>query len=244
MIDGKRTGCKRTGRKWRCRQGAIRVPHGPRLVVMVKQPLLGRVKTRLARKIGPVAATFFYRHAVRALLLRLQGDRRWQTILSVAPDTATGSNVWPCGLSRVAQGRGDLGARMLRPFERLPPGPLLLIGSDIPQVRPKHIADAFRLLGGHDAVLGPAEDGGFWLVGMKRRPRLLRPFDGVSWSRADTMARTLANLEGHDVCFASVLNDVDAIADFLLLRGWSGRVVQPVALFRSAASTPKPDCDC
>ena len=56
-----------------------------------------------------------------------------------------------------------------RILDALPPGPVVIIGSDVPGIRPHHIATAFRALGGSDAVLGPAIDGGYWLIGLKRR---------------------------------------------------------------------------
>ncbi|WP_425283593.1 DUF2064 domain-containing protein [Methyloceanibacter stevinii] len=52
----------------------------------------------------------------------------------------------------------------------MPPGPVVLVGSDIPRISRAHIAEAFRLLGNADAVFGPAQDGGYWLVGFKRSP--------------------------------------------------------------------------
>lgn len=219
---------KRTERANRQRRSRKRQPSfRARLLIMVKLPVLGRAKTRLGAQIGAVSATFFYRHATRALLLRLRPEQRWQTILLVTPDSSIGSNVWPFGLTRLAQGPGDLGARMQRPCDRMPPGPLVLIGSDIPQVLPWHIARAFKLLGNHAAVLGPAEDGGFWLVGMRRSPRVLRPFDHVRWSQPDTLSQTLGNLSRQSLALAPILNDVDFAEDYGQVQAWSGRVVHP-----------------
>src|ERR671932_477084 len=78
----------------------------------------------------------------------------------------------------------DLGARMERPLRELPPGPVAIVGSDIPGIEPKHVAAAFRRLAARDDfVFGPAPDGGFWLVGARRR-RPPRGFPGVRWSTA------------------------------------------------------------
>ncbi|MHA1517585.1 MAG: TIGR04282 family arsenosugar biosynthesis glycosyltransferase [Alphaproteobacteria bacterium] len=188
----------------------------PRLVIMAKRPVAGGVKRRLARDIGTTAATRFYRTALTHTLLRLSGDLRWRTYLAVTPDTAFRDACWPSPprLVRIAQGHGDLGARMQGLFDALPPGPVVVIGSDIPAVRPDYIAKSFELLGRADAVFGPAEDGGYWLVGMRRVPRRLSPFEGVPWSTDRALTATIANLRGQRVAFAPALSDVDMEKDY------------------------------
>ena len=113
------------------------------------------------------------------------------------------------------QGQGDLGQRMKLPFRVLPPGPVVLVGSDIPAMRPRHIARAFRLLGRHDLVFGPASDGGFWLVGARRsRPLPRTLFAGVRWSTAQALADTLATIPpGYSTGLADTLDDVDDAQD-------------------------------
>ncbi len=182
------------------------------LIVMVKEPRPGQVKTRLGREIGAVPAAWWYRHQCARLLRRLR-DPRWDLLLAVAPDRALGSRAWPSGLARLPQGRGDLGARMAR-LLRTAPGPVCLIGSDIPGVLPRHIAGAFARLGAHDAVFGPATDGGFWLVGATHPRRLPRGlFTGVRWSGEHALSDSRATLAGHRVALADTLRDVDGAAD-------------------------------
>ena len=123
------------------------------------------------------------------------------------------------------QGDGDLGLRMQRLFNRLPPGPVIVIGSDIPAIRPAHIAGAFRLLGQADAVFGPAPDGGYWLVGLKRTPRVLAPFARVRWSGPHALADTRTNLKGKRVALTANLNDVDRADDLRRERGRAGRLI-------------------
>jgi hypothetical protein len=107
----------------------------------------------------------------------------------------------------MAQGRGDLGMRMRRALAACPPGPKLLVGSDIPGLNASHIAVAFALLGRHDVVFGPAADGGYWLVGCRCRPP---DFGQVRWSSQHALADTLANLpQSLSVGFAATLDDVD-----------------------------------
>jgi uncharacterized protein len=118
------------------------------------------------------------------------------------------------GIVRIAQGRGGLGARMQRIFDVCGRGPLIVVGTDIPFVTRENIARAFRRLRGADAVLGPAEDGGYWLVGLRRRPTTLKPFENVRWSSPHALADTLANLRGRRVAFADTLFDIDTLADY------------------------------
>jgi rSAM/selenodomain-associated transferase 1 len=184
-------------------------PFRCRLVVFAKAPVAGAVKTRLAREVGVTQATRFVRAATAALLGRVGADPRWQTVIAVAPDLAAASRCWPHGLSRMPQGGGDLGTRMQRIIDALPPGPALIVGTDVPGITRGHIAQAFCLLGRHVAVFGPAADGGYWLVGLKRRPRRLAIFANVRWSSPHALADTLANLRARTVAFAATLGDVD-----------------------------------
>lgn len=192
---------------------------------MVKAPQCGLVKTRLGRGIGVVAATAFYRHATAATLARVGRDRRWITLLAVAPDLAARSRFWARRLGRWPQGGGDLGDRMQRVFDTSPPGPVVIIGSDVPGIRAHHIAAAFRALGASDAVLGPATDGGYWLIGLKRRPCVPRAFAGVRWSHPETLADNVAALGGLRVALAATLADVDEAADHAAGGRDAGRVV-------------------
>jgi len=188
----------------------------PQLVIMAKTPLIGRVKTRLARDIGGVEAVRFFRTASAGLIRRLARDPRWQTVLALTPDRAVHEKgVWPDGLPRVAQGSGDLGARMGRLFRDLPPGPVVIVGADIPGIRAAHVAAAFAALGRHDAVIGPAEDGGYWLIGLKRRPRVPEIFKGVRWSSVHTLEDTERNIRAAELNLARLesLADIDTGAD-------------------------------
>lgn len=198
-----------------------------RLVIMAKSPVLGRTKRRLSGEIGEVAALGFYRSCLSHTLLRLAQDPRWRCVLAIAPDRDVAAGFWPPrgSVARRPQGEGDLGRRMQRLFRRLPPGPVIVVGSDIPAIHPRHVAEAFRRLGNADAVLGPAPDGGYWLVGLKRVPRLLAPFADVRWSGPHALADTLANLDGKRVLFAATLSDVDTAQDFRATRAVSSRLI-------------------
>lgn len=178
---------------------------------MVKEPVAGRVKTRLGRDIGMTSAAWWYRHQVRRTLRELC-DPRWRLLLSVTPDRALKSRVFP-PLPRIAQGRGDLGRRMIRSL-RDTSGPALLVGSDIPGVNGAHVAAAFRQLATHDAVFGPATDGGFWLIGL-RHPQSVpeQHLDAIEWSAPDTLRQTLDRFPL--AALADTLSDVDSAADLV-----------------------------
>jgi len=184
------------------------------LIVMVKEPRPGRVKTRLGRDIGMTEAAWWFRHQV-ARLLREVDDPRWHLSLAVSPDhTGLQSRVWPAHLPRIGQGTGDLGDRMGRLLRRAPPGPVCIIGADIPDIRRGHIAAAFAALGPHDTVFGPAMDGGFWLVGLRRSTRIPSSlFNKVRWSSKGTLADTLASVPDARPAFLPTLRDVDRAAD-------------------------------
>ncbi len=184
------------------------------LVVMVKEPRAGRVKTRLGRDIGMVPAAWWFRHSVDRLL-RNVSDPRWDLLLAVSPDLeGLRSRVWPEHLQRIPQGRGDLGQRMAHLLALPQKGPVVIIGGDIPGVRRHHIADAFAKLGSNRAVFGPATDGGYWLVGLKRTtPPPREMFKGVRWSTEHALADTLATMPGYDPAFVATLQDVDTAAD-------------------------------
>jgi glycosyltransferase A (GT-A) superfamily protein (DUF2064 family) len=180
------------------------------LVLLVRAPRLGVGKRRLARDVGDLAALRFERAMLARLERRLARDRRWRFRLAVSPDAACRRRLWPRGVPIEPQGRGDLGIRMVRALGSCPPGPALLVGADIPALAGSHVAAAFRLLGRHDIVFGPAEDGGFWLVGARRRASLAGAFAGVRWSSPQALADVLANLPRRlSVGFAARLADVD-----------------------------------
>lgn len=193
------------------------------LVIMAKSPRLGLAKRRLGAEIGEIAALRFYRNCLARTCMRLGFDPRWQTLLSVTPDRDLYANDWPRDIPRMAQGTGDLGQRMRRIFAGLP-GDVIVIGSDIPAIVPSHIAHAFQLLGRADAVFGPATDGGYWLVGLKRRPAAPNAFADVRWSGPHALADTLANLDGKNIALAATLSDVDEANTYRAWRNTAGRL--------------------
>ncbi len=193
------------------------------VIVMVKEPRPGRVKTRLGRDIGMTSAAWWFRHQSLSLLRRIR-DKRWRVIVAVAPDKqGFASRIWPVDFDRVKQGNGDLGRRMQRALSNAPIGPVCLIGADVPGIGRQQIAEAFTTLARYQVVFGPATDGGFWLVGL-RHPRLASAsmFDSVRWSSEHALADSLENLSDRSIGFARTLQDVDTAEDLVhVTRGQS-----------------------
>jgi glycosyltransferase A (GT-A) superfamily protein (DUF2064 family) len=178
---------------------------------------LGFVKRRLARDIGQLPAWQFYRRTLRALAPRLAADARWQTYLA----TTGGKVRWPGRAPLIDQGGGSLGERMARLLHVLPVGPVVIVGSDIPGIERRHIAEAFKALGKCDTVFGPAGDGGYWLVGQARRRLIPKLFENVRWSTRHALHDTMTNLDQrHSSQLLEVLIDVDDGASY---RAWRDR---------------------
>ena len=162
------------------------------LVILAKAPRLGRAKRRLAADIGSLEALRFYRSNLAQTIRRLGCGNRWKCWLFVDDGDAR----WPGHLPCRRQARGDLGQRMDAALRSLPPGPVVLIGSDIPGVTRSDIRDAFRQLAGKEAVFGPAADGGYWLVGIAHAKAAPGLFHDVRWSSEHALSDTVRNLRG------------------------------------------------
>lgn len=186
------------------------------LVVFARAPRIGRVKTRLAAGIGPVAAWAFTRQSLQNVVRPLARDPRWRCWLAVTPDGAVFQRrLWPPAFGLITQGPGDLGRRMAGVMESLAPGPVVIIGADVPAIRPRHAASAFAALGRDDFVFGPARDGGYWLVGLRRRPKFTDIFENVRWSTEHALADTIANLkDGQTHALLETLDDIDGAEDY------------------------------
>jgi len=185
------------------------------LIIFVKAPAAGRVKTRLGAEIGMGAAAALFRTMTMRTVLEAEKSGA-RVVLAVDPAAAVAGwdNVWPPRLPRLAQGPGPLGERMRRVLDALPRGPVAIIGADAPGFRARHARAAFAALRGADAVFGPAADGGYWLVGLARRRAAPDLFRGVRWSTPRALADTRASLPaGFRTALVETLADVDEAAD-------------------------------
>jgi uncharacterized protein len=190
----------------------------PLVIVFARAPRYGMVKTRLARDIGASEALRFYRGELARLLRRIGRDPRWTIILCVTPDGAASQRgLWPPGFRLLPQGRGDLGRRMMRALKWAATQPAVVIGSDIPDLSPRHIAKAFAALGAAHFVLGPARDGGYWLIGAQHARHVLGELlDGVRWSSPYALSDSAERLDNVAILDV-VLDDIDDAAAYRAL---------------------------
>lgn len=187
----------------------------PTLIVFVRVPAIGRGKTRLAKDIGKVEAWRLSR-AMTARMLRTLRDPRWKLVVRVTPDGALPG--------AEPQGRGDLGGRLTRAIRAHATGPVAVVGTDAPDLTPARVARAFAAARRAGAAIGPAEDGGYWLLALSaRRARAVR-LKGVRWSTAHACEDTVEALGGR-VTRMETLTDVDDLAS---LRAWRAGRSGPV----------------
>ncbi|WP_431925783.1 TIGR04282 family arsenosugar biosynthesis glycosyltransferase [Nonomuraea jabiensis] len=183
------------------------------IVIIAKEPVAGRVKTRLTPPFSPDQAAALAEAALRDSLLAVAETTAAQRVLAL--DGLPGS--WlPPGFVVIPQRGSGLDERLAAAFSdayRLRPEPVVLIGMDTPQVTPALLEEAADALECHDAVFGPAADGGFWLLGLREPdPSLLR---GVPMSHPETGKHQLDRLDraGLTVHLLPELTDVDTLAD-------------------------------
>lgn len=191
-----------------------------RLMVFAKAPVPGRVKTRLA--LPPTTAARLQAAFVRDVVARhVKPGRRVTVWRALDLDHPLWAEL--CaehGVALAAQGEGDLGARMAAAFaaELAAGGPVVIVGTDSPSLPPRLVDAAFAALAEVPAVIGPASDGGYYLLGL--RGAVPPVFEGIEWGTDTVLARTLAALAASGTAFR-VLDpwyDVDRPDDLVLLR--------------------------
>ena len=187
------------------------------LIVFVKAPRPGTVKTRVARTAGAERACAIYREMVATVLHKFASIRSVQ--LRFAPDDAA-EEIKPWlreGWVAVPQGQGELGERLQRAFvESFAVGVerVVIVGSDCPEVKSGDIRTAWKELKSNDLVIGPAVDGGYWLIGLRAlHPELFR---AIAWSSDQVLAQTLAQAEsiGLRAQLLRILSDIDTEEDW------------------------------
>jgi rSAM/selenodomain-associated transferase 1 len=188
-----------------------------RLIVFVKAPRPGSVKTRLAEAVGAARACDIYCELVDRVVSSLAGIKDVE--VRFTPDDG-GSEIdhWLQEHWRAKpQGGGDLGERLQRAFagsfseglERV-----IVVGSDCPEISPDDVRMAIDELSSHDLVIGPAADGGYWLIGLRApQPELFR---AIAWSSDQVLAQTLARakLLGLRMQLLRILVDIDTEEDW------------------------------
>jgi rSAM/selenodomain-associated transferase 1 len=188
---------------------------GDALVIMAKAPGAGRVKTRLSPHLGDRERVALYERLLEGAVFRLSDIPGVRTYITYTP-VEEGEYFGRFGLPVFPQEGEGLGERMSRALEHvlgLGHRRAALVGADIPALGPDEVACALGLLDGADVVFGPASDGGYYLVAMKKpHPEIFR---SVLWSDPRTLQMSLerARDAGLEVSLGSTLHDVDTVED-------------------------------
>jgi uncharacterized protein len=187
------------------------------VLIYAKPPRMGLAKTRLAKGLGLTEARRVA-HFTLSRTMRAALSGPWTTILYTTPDRALAESlggIWPAHLVRRRQGPGGLTDRLERGLAEAPPGAVLFIGADAPDVTPALLRAAILSLQRQDAVFGPARDGGFWLFGLNKGPRTRSPFGNARWSGPHAMADVWGNLPAAArVAILPTLIDIDEADDW------------------------------
>lgn len=187
--------------------------HKNLLIIFTRNPILGKVKTRLAKTVGDKTALDIYTFLLKKTK-EITLDSPCDKVVYYS-EKLIKNDIWNCNSFRKeVQSGEDLGAKMKNSFYdafKNNYNKVVLIGSDIYDLESYHINEAFKKLDTNDVVMGPALDGGYYLIGLKKmHPKI---FDNKRWGSSTVRKDTLKNLEKVDVHLLPVLNDVDVIED-------------------------------
>ncbi|HEX8211860.1 MAG TPA: TIGR04282 family arsenosugar biosynthesis glycosyltransferase [Longimicrobium sp.] len=192
-------------------------------LVFVRAPVAGRVKTRLAAALGAEGALRVYRRLAEHTLHEARALGGEVRVHFTPADAGAEVRAWLGeGPLYLPQSAGDLGARMEAAFRAAfhdGADRVVIIGSDLPDLSTALLRRAFDALESHPAVIGPARDGGYYLLGMRMMIEGL--FDGIPWSTDEVLARALERLHaaGIEPALLDTLSDVDELDD--LPAGWA-----------------------
>lgn len=189
------------------------------LLIFVKNPMPGTVKTRIAYTVGNERAVAVYRHLL-AYTQQITRMLPWKRVVYYG-DFINTTDGWS-EYQKFQQTGADLGERMLNAFaEQFAAGArrIVIIGSDCLQIKPDHLKQAFRALDTVDVVLGPATDGGYYLLGMKQLHPFL--FQDKLWSQPTLLTQTLNNLNQNNLSCTLLeeLTDIDEWDDYVRQSG-------------------------
>ncbi|CAL2102450.1 Glycosyltransferase [Tenacibaculum sp. 190130A14a] len=183
------------------------------LLIFTRNPELGKVKTRLAKTIGDESALNIYKFLLnhtKEVTEKLNCDKAVYYSVKIREN-----DIWDTtAYHKYAQTGEDLGVRMQNAFQQAfddQYDKVLIIGSDLFDLQEKHINEAFEKLNLHDVVFGPAEDGGYYLLGMKKLHDNL--FKNKEWGTSTVLHNSLNDLQKVSVHLLETLNDVDVFDD-------------------------------
>ena len=183
------------------------------VMVFTRNPELGKVKTRLAKTIGNRAALNIYKYLLKhteSIIKTIDSDKAVYYTKSVIKNDLWNSKLYK---KHLQQG-DDLGSKMSTAFQNAFNDnykKVIIVGSDLPDLEKHHIDDAFEKLDHHDIVIGPANDGGYYLLGMKKKNDSI--FLNKNWGTDSVLDDTINDLKNENVFLLEPLNDVDTYDD-------------------------------
>ena len=181
------------------------------LIIFARRPEISIGKSRLKNKIGKILGSNFYYFNLMQTIKRLKSDKRINIKICVTPDSSI--KHWPkhifYNLPRIPQGPGDIGEKMWKILADKSKKKII-IGSDIPNISSKIIVEAWKQLHTSQIVLGPSEDGGFWLIGLSQNHKVKKLFQNVDWSKNNTLEQVRYNISCiTKVSYVETLIDID-----------------------------------
>lgn len=191
------------------------------LIIFVKNPVMGKAKTRLAASIGDVAALEVYRQLLAYTKHVVQKLDALKTVWYSSH--VEKEDIWTKGgFNKKVQTGDDLGQKMKNAFEATfaqeKSDAVVIIGSDCAELEGRHVSEAFDALESNDIVLGPAKDGGYYLLGM----RVFVPelFESIAWSTSTVAEQTLSAVKEKNLSYMILdeLNDVDTVKDYVQIK--------------------------
>jgi len=198
------------------------MPEKSIVLLFIKAPFKGRVKSRLAAAVGEEAALDLYKNFILDIIDALSTSGYPFTIFFYPPDAEETITTWLVGHPAAPQVGSDLGERMELAFEKIFSEGFtraILIGSDIPDLTPAVFHEALESLNENDAVIGPAADGGYYMIGFNRKSFQPRIFRGIPWSTDTVFRETMDIMQDSSlrVHLVPQWKDVDSLEDLKAL---------------------------
>lgn len=189
--------------------------HTNTLIIFVKLPQPGRVKTRLITDLGIMCACRVYRLLTQHILKVLTPSPHWRTLIAITPYPSSW-HTWPKTQNHINQGYGNLSQRLIRCLKLCAKPYSLVIGSDIPNITQTLVKKTFSLLKSSRFVIGPSHDGGYWCIGWRRGVWPSQALKAVRWSSKYTLKDTIKSLGTNTpITYTQSLNDIDTLQDLI-----------------------------
>lgn len=183
------------------------------LIIFTRNPQLGKVKTRLAKTVGDEKALQVYKDLLFHTMIETQNLDCDKFVFY--DENIETNDIWSGTLyEKKLQFGSHLGAKMQNAFQTLFDlgyQNCIIIGSDLFDLEANHISEAFNKLESNDVIIGPAEDGGYYLLGLKKVIPSI--FKNKNWGTSTVLSDTLKDLENYKIEFLETLNDIDTFED-------------------------------